>query len=531
MKKATQSYNILFIILLSVFSFFINYYYGNIGTFPIDTFAFFDTSYNILIDRHPFRDIWITTGFLVDYIQALFFIVFGLNWSSAVIHASTINLLVSLAFYLILVRHGLNIFLSFFYSISFSILCYTVSGTPFAYLHSYIISLISILIFTLAIKNKSNYYWFLLPVFMGLSFLCMQTPSAYINLVLIFFVIFYFIINFNIKNIFYFIFGGIFILFFLILLLIIFEIPFIKFIQQYLLFPITIGENRVVGNEMAHISLSGRFTVRNVIGHFKFINFFLVLIIFLTFINYSNKFKNYLTREEIIINLTLFFSGIAFIFHQLITSNQTFIFSLIPFLAAFSHISLKKISFEKKIYNFLIIVIVAISTIKYHDVYNTPRKFMDLQKVDLNKSVKADLIDAKLKNLQWITPQFPSNPNKEIKLIKEMIEVLKSDSRKKMIITEYQFFSIILEENLNIPNRWYTHDNNSYPLENHKYFKFYKDHFMNVIKKDNVEVIYIFGFVTGNEKIKNFQIYMKDICFEEKEINEIATSYKLKKCS
>ena len=172
--------------------------------FPIDTFAFFDTSYNILIDRHPFRDIWITTGFLVDYIQALFFIIFGLNWSSAVIHASIINLLVSLSFYLILIRHGLNIFLSFFYSISLSILCYTVSGTPFAYLHSYVISLISILIFTLAIKNKSNYCWFLLPIFMGLSFLCMQTPSTYINLVLILFALFYFIINFNIKNIFYF---------------------------------------------------------------------------------------------------------------------------------------------------------------------------------------------------------------------------------------------------------------------------------------------------------------------------------------
>ena len=54
---------------------------------------------------------------------------------------------------------------------------------------------------------------------------------------------------------------------------------------------------------------------------------------------------------------------------------------------------------------------------------------------------------------------------------------------------------------------------------------------MNVIKKDNVEVIYIFGFITGDEKIKNFQIYMQDICFEEKEINEIATSYTLKNCS
>ena len=99
-----------------------------------------------------------------------------------------------------------------------------------------------------------------------------------------------------------------------------------------------------------------------------------------------------------------------------------------------------------------------------------------------------------------------------------------------MMITEYQFFSIILEENLNIPNRWYTNDNNSYPLKNHKYFKFYKEHFMNVIRKNDVEVVYIFGFITGKSKIKNFQVYMEDICFDEEKINEITTRYKIKKC-
>ena len=40
------------------------------------------------------------------------------------------------------------------------------------------------------------------------------------------------------------------------------------------------GENRVTGSEMAHISLSGRFTLRNVIGHFKFINIFIILLFF-----------------------------------------------------------------------------------------------------------------------------------------------------------------------------------------------------------------------------------------------------------
>ena len=155
---------------------------------------------------------------------------------------------------------------------------------------------------------------------------------------------------------------------------------------------------------------------------------------------------------------------------------------------------------------------------------------MDLQNVDLNKSIKADLIDAKFKNLKWITPSFPNNPKKEIDLIRETVEVLIRDKRSKMMITEYQFFSVILEENLNIPNRWYTHDNNSYPLENHKYYEFYKKHFASLIKRKNIEVIYITGFVTGDSKIKNFQIYMDNICFTKEEINEISTAYILNRC-
>ena len=130
---------------------------------------------------------------------------------------------------------------------------------------------------------------------------------------------------------------------------------------------------------------------------------------------------------------------------------------------------------------------------------------MDLQHVDLSLAAKADLIDSKLKNLKWITPSFPQNPKKEIDLIRQTIDVLKKDKRNKMMITEYQFFSIILEENLNIPNRWYTHDNNSYPLENHKYYKFYKKHFTNLVEKNDIEVVYITGFVTGDSKIKNFE--------------------------
>ena len=99
--------NYLGIFLLTIYAFWINWFSANVGIMPIDTFAFFDTAYNILLDRHPFKDVWITTGPLVDYIQAAFFLIFGLKWSSLVIHASLINLLVSVSFYLILIKHGL----------------------------------------------------------------------------------------------------------------------------------------------------------------------------------------------------------------------------------------------------------------------------------------------------------------------------------------------------------------------------------------------------------------------------------------
>ena len=41
----TNITNILNLIFLSIFSFSINFYFGNLGVFPIDTFAFFDTGY------------------------------------------------------------------------------------------------------------------------------------------------------------------------------------------------------------------------------------------------------------------------------------------------------------------------------------------------------------------------------------------------------------------------------------------------------------------------------------------------------
>ncbi|MDP7623300.1 MAG: hypothetical protein QF436_04275, partial [Candidatus Woesearchaeota archaeon] len=83
----------------------------------------------------------------------------------------------------------LNYYLSFFYAICFSILCYPISGTPFAYIHSYVLALMSILVFVLAIKKESKISFIILPILMFMAFFSMQTPSAYIILIILFLLI------------------------------------------------------------------------------------------------------------------------------------------------------------------------------------------------------------------------------------------------------------------------------------------------------------------------------------------------------
>jgi len=512
--------NFIFIIF---FSFFVNFYYASLGSSPMDSFAFFDTGYNILLGRHPFKDVWITTGPFVDYLQAFFFQIIGSNWNSYIIHSSILNTIVSITLFLFLINSKMNSYLALFFSSCFALLCYPVSGTPFAYLHSYVISLISILLFFNFLIFKSNNSLFILPFSMAFSFLSMQNPSTYINLIIISFLIYYFFDKENFKKFKYFFLGSVILIFLLLIFFLITEIPFNKFFQQYIQFPLSIGGNRLVGNEIAHISFSERFTFRNVLGHFKFIHLFLIAIIFFTFLslrkkNISKEFK-ILIYSIIILNLSL-------IFNQLITSNQTYIFSIIPFTAAFLYIFLYKNFFNLKKIRILILPILLMITIKYHLEYNENRKFMDLKGIDLSKSVDASILSPKLKGLKWITYHYKNNPNKEIILLKEAIDNIKKQKNNKMVMSHYQFFSLILDENLFIPNRWYSDDNNSYPLEDHKYFHWYKKHFNQVILKNNIKVIYMIG--TPIIESKNF--YPDNICIKKEIINEITVKFYLRKC-
>ena len=115
------------------------------------------------------------------------------------------------------------------------------------------------------------------------SFLSMQLPSGLINfLILIFILVFYL----NSKNFVLtpFILGSIVSILILILYFLLIKTEIKDFIIQLILFPLTIGEGRILGEERAYDSanLLKRLTFRGTFGHFKFI---VILIIFIgTFI-------------------------------------------------------------------------------------------------------------------------------------------------------------------------------------------------------------------------------------------------------
>ena len=515
--------NFLIPLVLTIYSFLINWFSGNIGVLPIDTFGFFDTGYSILKNKLPIRDFWIFTGLTVDYLQALFFFVFGASWKSYVFHASTINVLGTLSFYYFLKNLNLNSFAATIYCLSFATLCYPVIGTPFAYLHSYVFSLVAIFLFINAFLYEKNLSWFALPFVFFISFFSMQAPSVYIILLLLFFSFFYFLKKNRTKNFKYFLLGCLISFLLFIFFLLLTKTPFKNVIYQYFLFPLTIGEGRILGNTEAYLKLSEQLNFKRFFGDFKFIHVFYFPLILFT-INFFLK-KNY---KFFFLNIIILLSCFFFIGNQLTNANQIYIFSLIPILASILHINLKELKQNKK-FLIVIFIILAFSTVKYHLRFNVDRKFIDIEKIDKKIAVDAADIDIKLKPLKWLSILY-KNPAQEINIIKKALILIKADKRKKIIITHYQFFSMLLDEDLNILNRWYLWNNNTHPTESHKYFEIYKQMVNKNLEKNEIKVIYLLG---PDKKIlfSNIENYFDNLCFENNFIIKDKFSYhEIKDC-
>ena len=509
-------------ILLGVFAYFLNYWTGSRGVFPIDTFLHFDSAVRISKEELPIRDFWIVHGLFVDYMQVFFFKIFGVNWNAYLIHGSIFNSIITLFSYKIFKEFDIESLQAFLLSICVAILAYPVSGTPFLDLHSAFLSLFAMYFLLLFIKNNNQFYIFFSIILLGLAFFSKQVPAGYFIFLVTLFLFFY---SYQIKS-----FKPLLLSFFsmlsffgvIIFYLFITKTNFEDLFLQLFIFPSEIAKNR---QETYTLNLTNTFF------NIKFIYLFLVPIILIVFNNLFKK--NFIKSKDFSYFLIIFCFSTALIYHQIYTKNQIFIFFLIPILCAFFLYFIKSIKIYKKNYlSYIAIFICILITFKYHLRFNEQRKFHELVTVNINEAIEVNFKRDFFSGLKWITPNF-KNPKKELEIIKDFYLLVKKDKGKKMIITQYSFFSAILDEKTYSPSR--TFDDISYPTINNNNYEIYKDFFRKNIIKNKINNIYIFYTSPGwlNEDSLNHLVfnYLPDNCYELININVYIRKIQLKKCN
>jgi len=517
LKKKIDS-TIFYIISLSLFSFFFNQHFGNIGINPIDSFFSFNAGYDILNGHYPFKDYWTIAGPFIAFTQASLFKIFGVSWSSYVFQASIYNVIFVLSTFYVFTKFNLNVHFCFLYSFFLSILAYPSIGTPYVDHQSTYLSVISIYIFILALKTNLKIYWLLLPIIIAISFLTKQAPTAHIFIIITLLSIIYFIFNFNIKKILFAILGSLLILIIFFSTLFFADIPFSSFLNQYILFPISLGESRL---EYLFPLEFNRIIGRYKLLHLSFLLPFTVIII-RTFKDYK-----YLKSNEFLILFSLLLMYLAIIVHQLMTINGLFIFFLIPILSAFSHIYYLKYFKDKKYILFLLLILSVSSTIYYTNKYILSRNFNDLNKNNISNAINAEELDKKLDGLKWITYLYPDNPKAEIYNLKESINIIKNQTKRKMIITDYQFISVILSLYDYSPSQvWFSYHVN--PEKDSKYFNIHKKFFFDRLKENKIKIVYLVKPLWGGNDI--FEKNISKNCYIKNEITKILVSYSLNKC-
>ncbi len=511
--------NRLYYIFLVSFSFFINFYTANIGVSPIDTFLHYDSGSRILKGIIPIRDYWIVHGLTIDYIQAFIFSIFGVNWTSYILHSSIVNVLLTLITFNFFLLIGLNKFHAFLLSVSFSILAYPISGTPFVDLHAVFFCLTGFYFFHFGVKKNYNYFFFI-PILFGLAFFSKPVPSAYLFIIFILLFSWYLLKNKeNIKLLKYLIYGALMFSLFLLFFLIFQKIDLKLFLIQQFYYPVSIGQDRLLTFDL---------NIIKIITNYKFI----LLPIILTFLFAINKSIIRKHRFEFLAFVSLVLFSVTCIYHQLLTKNQNFIFFLIPINLGFFILFLNKKYPNKSFVNYSIIGVLVFCvsiSYKYHIRFNVNKKFHDLQSVVLKNNLPASQIHISLKPLKWITLNYP-NPKQEIKNIKKTLNIINNDDKNLMVMTNYNFLSSISNKKIYTISR--TYDLISFPDQHNTFFEDYKKFLINQIDTKKISNIYL--FFSGNipdELVKRyFGIYLNNNCIKYLKFNESLVKIDLENC-
>ena len=176
MQNISKIYSPIIYLILIFFSFGVNFYYANLGIEPADSFVLYNGGFKVFKNLVPFKDYWLVTGPLMDYLNAFFFNILGVSWKSYIIHSSIANVLISILILYVFLRLKLGKLFSLIYGLMFSLLMYPSVGVPFVDHHATIFVLASFCFFILGVKSKDNKYFFFYPFFSYL-WISLQTDS------------------------------------------------------------------------------------------------------------------------------------------------------------------------------------------------------------------------------------------------------------------------------------------------------------------------------------------------------------------
>mgnify|MGYP001245444384 CR=1 FL=1 len=510
----------LLVLILSLVAVSTNYYYGSLGVLPIDTFAHFDTGFRITKGEVPFVDYWTISGPFIDWLQAFYFSVFGVNWHAYILNSSIINLVVTLISFLFFKKIGLNNNYSFLYSICVAILANPSMGTPFPDHYSSFFSLMAIICFVYALETKKNIYWFLIPVLFFFAFFSKQSPAAYIILFFILNLFIYFLVKKNLNFLSPIILGTILSITLLIIFFWFYKIDINLFLTQYFFYPRTIGLERITNWEL---------TFNKAISTLKFIYIILLPLLFI-FLSKLFLKKNYVNENNFFLNLNIIFFTCLLILHQWLTLNFIFIFFLIPFICATIHSNVN-MSKKSKLLNILLISFCLLVTTKYHVRFNEERKMLDLENINLENFFKTEKLTYKLKGLKWISREYSSNVEAEIDKLFIIKKTLKEEKKIIMFLSNYQFFSAVLNKSLNSPNRWFGTPV-AHPTDKNAFYNEYLNFNYNIILKNKIEVIYI-DVNLGNYHLDLFNEILKKFpkdCSNFNKIEDVLFKYDISSC-
>ena len=145
--------------------------------------------------------------------------------------------------------------------------------------------------------------------------------------------------------------------------------------------------------------------------------------------------------------------------------------------------------------------------------------------MNFDSAVPASKIDKKLAGLKWITPEYPDKPNFEIQKILNIKKILEKEENF-VLMSNYSFFSVILEKETNTPTRWFTFDGTDFPRGKNKFKKMYIKLFKRIIKENNINKIFIIKPVTLDDVYN----YLNKECFKEYNISNKMKKLEILNC-